>query len=588
MIIFYKKNNNEKLFKTLENILDLKNNQNYIPIYNAFFDLNYTNYNSINLDNCSNIININEKINYSKFLGEIKNNDKIVSKKIFCKFSPIIDPCKYVLGKFDVNMNLPNLNYYIDNSNISYSDTSYSDISYDYIVNDINNSSYCDAFFSFLSSKLLHNYNFLNAIDFYGSFIGMKQDFNFDISEELEYLDDCDFFKDNLNKKFKLANSEIEKQIINNTKKNKSKIKIDKSDNISLDFEEISINEENMDQNIHNNSTEILEISDEYNVKNFIDLSDNEENKLEKKSKKDNSSSLSSSNTSCSSRFSETDDDSDISDNEEDNNETSHSDNSSETSNSEIEEEICIIKEFPVQSILLECCDDTLDNYIKNNKIKDAEWESIVLQILFTLITYQKCYSFTHNDLHTNNIVYNKTDKVYLYYKYNNKHYKVPTFNKIYKIIDFGRAIFRFNNHTFFNNSYSKIGDAYSQYNCEPYFNELKPRVDPNYSFDLARLGCSLFDYFVDDLDEILKLKSKIKKIIISWVFDDNNKNILYKNDGSERYPDFKLYKMIARTVHKHTPSKVLDNVLFEKYTLNKKKINKSAHIFNIDELKNF
>ena len=44
-MIFYKKNNNEKLFKTLENILDLKNNQNYIPIYNAFFDLNYTNYN---------------------------------------------------------------------------------------------------------------------------------------------------------------------------------------------------------------------------------------------------------------------------------------------------------------------------------------------------------------------------------------------------------------------------------------------------------------------------------------------------------------------------------------------------------------
>ena len=52
-MIFYKKNNNEKLFKTLENILDLKNNQNYIPIYNAFFDLNYTNYNSINLLTCA-------------------------------------------------------------------------------------------------------------------------------------------------------------------------------------------------------------------------------------------------------------------------------------------------------------------------------------------------------------------------------------------------------------------------------------------------------------------------------------------------------------------------------------------------------
>ena len=36
-----------------------------------------------------------------------------------------------------------------------------------------------------------------------------------------------------------------------------------------------------------------------------------------------------------------------------------------------------------------------------------------------------------------------------------------------------------------------------------------KPRIDPNYSFDLCRLGCSLFDYFVDDLDNIKKLKSQ-------------------------------------------------------------------------------
>ena len=37
-------------------------------------------------------------------------------------------------------------------------------------------------------------------------------------------------------------------------------------------------------------------------------------------------------------------------------------------------------------------------------------------------------------------------------------------------------------------------------------------------------------------------------------VFDDNGKNILYKKNGEERYPNFKLYKMIARIVHNHTP----------------------------------
>ena len=72
---------------------------------------------------------------------------------------------------------------------------------------------------------------------------------------------------------------------------------------------------------------------------------------------------------------------------------------------------------------------------------------------------------------------------------------------------------------------------------------------------------------------------------MVSWIFDDKNKNILYKNDGSERYPDFKLYKMIARTVHNHTPQKVLKNELFDKYTISKKKINNPEAIFNIDEL---
>lgn len=42
---------------------------------------------------------------------------------------------------------------------------------------------------------------------------------------------------------------------------------------------------------------------------------------------------------------------------------------------------------------------------------------------------------------------------------------------------------------------------------------------------------------------------------------------------ATRRYPDFKLYKMIARTVHNHTPQKVIKNPLFEKYQIAKKKL---------------
>ena len=53
-----------------------------------------------------------------------------------------------------------------------------------------------------------------------------------------------------------------------------------------------------------------------------------------------------------------------------------------------------------------------------------------------TLITYQKVFSLTHNDLHTNNIMFNITDKEYIIYKYDAKYYKVPTYGRLFKIIE--------------------------------------------------------------------------------------------------------------------------------------------------------
>jgi hypothetical protein len=224
------------------------------------------------------------------------------------------------------------------------------------------------------------------------------------------------------------------------------------------------------------------------------------------------------------------------------------------------------IKAFPVQLIALERCNDTLDALIASDVLTDDELSAIVVQILMMLITYQKIFSFTHNDLHTNNIMYVETEKQYLYYKCNDKYYKVPTFGKIFKLIDFGRAIYKFRGHTVCSDSYHPEGDAATQYNCEPYFNDNKPRLEPNTSFDLCRLGCSLFDYFVDDLENVTKDKSDIINIIIRWCYDDKNRNVLYKTNGDERYPDFKLYKMIARTVNNHIPSTVLQNTHFNQF----------------------
>jgi len=88
-------------------------------------------------------------------------------------------------------------------------------------------------------------------------------------------------------------------------------------------------------------------------------------------------------------------------------------------------------------------------------------------------------------------------------------------------------------------------------------------------------------------LDEVEQMKkmSPTFSIINDWVKDDKGRNILYKQSGEERYPDFKLYKMIARTVHNHSPKDQFQRSQFEKFKIAKKKINKKAHIMNIDKL---
>ena len=81
-------------------------------------------------------------------------------------------------------------------------------------------------------------------------------------------------------------------------------------------------------------------------------------------------------------------------------------------------------------------------------------------------------------------------------------------------------------------------------------------------------------------------IKSDIINIIIKWCYDDKDRNVLYKNTGEERYPEFKLYKMIARTVHNHKPCVVLENKHFSQYIVSNKSIKKYKNkIIDIDKL---
>jgi len=566
--LFYKKNDNVELFKHLEKS-DFSNIQNYNPLYSNFFSLDEHNYNNINLNNRYSIKNIKKKSSNNEYLIESFDSKTNTTQYFssFFKFSPLLDPVKFMVGKYkhikkEKICSLPRIS-----SNTCCKK-----------VLDINNSAYVDSFFSYLSSKLLNNVGFIHGFNFFGSFLSIQNEFKLNIYDDLDYLYDSNFFHKNKNTLFKLDDIDEDRLIFSDTRNYRKKINLDtKTDIIKLDCD--TINNDIFEGMFQELTTKNLKLHDSSLTEQY---SINNKKSCEKSAKKTNST--------CSSRSSNTDNSNDDSNSSNDDSndiiESLTNSQISDYSTMDSDEVInATIFNFPIQIICLEKLDNTLDSLLEsNNELSDEEWKSCLFQIIMILITYQKIFDFTHNDLHTNNIMYVKTDKTFINYKFNNIYYKIPTFGKLYKIIDFGRAIYSFKGKTICSDSYHPKGDAATQYNFKPYFNDKKPRLEPNKSFDLCRLACSLFDYFIDDIKEEKFIKNPIANLIIEWTKDDKGRNILYKNNGEERYPEFKLYKMIVRTVHNHTPKKQLENILFKKFISSKKKIKKQK-VINIDKM---
>jgi hypothetical protein len=538
------------------NPFHLDNIQIYNPSYNLFFELTEDNYNNVSL---------NHKYSMLDLLNVIDQETREpVEKNIHIKYSPLLDPLKYMIGKYK--------NY----DNICVLPTIGGAGSHSKLL-DTNNASYVDNLFSFLSSKILHSHGFLHGVDYYGSFLGVQNKFKINVIDDLDYLSNSDYFKDNINKLFSLADIGMDEFSNFGSRNNKQKIII--SDKIDItDFETLDVIIDN-DQPLEVDSGIVYEKP----VKNTSESSSSSDSDTDSDSDSDQEVDNSESDSDTNSSNDDSENTSEINsednyigdgdnvdvDGDVDENWETESDESS--SNTE-DYRYVYINNFPVQLICLEKCHGTMDELFEKNKMDLKTSASALFQIVMILLAYQKVFHFTHNDLHTNNIMYIETQNEYLYYKYKNTIYKVPTYGKIFKLIDFGRSIYRFQNNLFCSDSFANGGDAATQYNCEPYMNENKPRIDPNYSFDLCRLGCSIYDFIIEhdknpgDFDEL-------QKTIYRWCTDDKGKNVLYMSNGEERYPNFKLYKMIARTVHKHTPENQLEYPFFKQFMVKSKNL---------------
>ena len=631
--IDYEKRKNTDLFTTFQSqeLTFLSEIQNYIPIYDRFFSLNETNYNSINLNHKWYITDIKEKIDDcdNLFRCNIKNAEnttaKTKKKDVFFKMAPLLDPFKFLIGKYDVTdptlIALPKQQQQKEQEQ-----------KINPKILEHNNSAYVDGFFSFLTSILIHKHGFVHGVDYYGSFLAIKNDFKLNIFDDLDYLCKSDFFNKNKNIAFKVDEYEhlLDKDRSENDDnsiggKLKSRIPLKIEDGVhSLSIKSIN---DDIYENLFEESGKSEDAEEHITLDDLSDIMD-----TVKCNTRSHARSLDSGST-CSSRTSHTSDSStpqnncsncdelgldeiiELSDDkkeetgegemgevevegsgieeggnkEDDTDWTDESSSNGSTNTSDYEEQRidATLPKFPVQVICMEYCENTFDSLIMEEDLSQEEWLSAFMQIIMILITYQKAFSFTHNDLHTNNVMYSSTDKKCVYYCYKNKYYKVPTFGRLYKIIDFGRGIYKFDGKLFCSDSFQMGEDASTQYNTEPYMNNKKPRLDPNYSFDLCRLACSIFDYMVDDLDEIADLDKcePATRLIVDWCLDDNGINVLYKTNGSERYPDFKLYKMIARCVHNHIPQAQLIRPEFDAFSISKSTVPKNEMVMNIDEM---
>ena len=488
----WNKKENNIFFNSLKEHIDISSLNRYLPMLSLYLYYHNTKNSTKVLDIKKNyyITKILESNNYKYYNSNqiakinLYNKKKNTNKDVDCfiKVIPILDVISYMKNNYSSNNH--NKNIFLP-SNYNYN--TYSKI------NSMHNSSYIDAFFSYIVGEINNNNLNPSFPKFYSHLNGIMNGFKYDITEDYFEIVNTKWFRKNIGNKFTI--------------------------------------------NVYTESD--LEKSDE-------EESDKEE------SDKEESDSL--------------------------------SDISSLSYNSEDESDdyIVNINNFPVQLLFIEKLEGTLTSLFPDIDINLLT--SCYFQINFALLYLQKKYKFTHNDLHISNIMYISTTKKFLYYKYNNLYFKVPTYGKIFKIIDFGRCIFTFKNKLFYNDVFSIYGDCEGQYNYPISNIDLflddkninSNNIKPNFSFDMCRLTTSV----LEEINENNIFKEKGDNIdnfmnLVNLILKDKDNNTIYTDELKN---SFNLYINIAKNSCNGIPYNIINHKVFKKYKIPKKKFPKKYY----------
>ena len=261
------------------------------------------------------------------------------------------------------------------------------------------------------------------------------------------------------------------------------------------------------------------------------------------------------------------------------------------------------IPDMPVILIYQEAQEGVLDDLLDDtdgagSQSWETRWIAWLFQVVAALSFLQNAICFTHNDLHSNNIVWRKTEKRFLYYKAkDNTVWRVPTFGKIFSIIDFGRSIFRLGKHLWVSDDHWPDQDAGEQYNFGPFFDHTRPKIPPNQSFDLCRLSVSLIDGLFDKPPpkkkgkvpimseegswKVYETNSPLYNLLWNWTVDKNGHTIYQDEHGNEKYEGFDLYIRIAHDVQNSVPKDQIHKPVFQQFKW-KQKVSQEETIYSI------
>jgi len=620
------------LFGSAEQHLRLSDAQLYAPHHERFFNLDNDNRNTVTIAPTHHVVRFVDEGSAQIDVSIEQDGSVIQTVPVHVKFCPLVDTLDYLVNANEAvhqSLLLPLATHPIAPE---LAETR---------ANNIHNRAFSDAFFVYLSSRLQHNYQITNALKYYGLFSGIRHDHKVNIGDDLDELWESESFMGGLDDRFTMDAEPMKDAFLAMHKR----LREEYGEGITASKPLLSIQPLSTHPNGVNSASSsdspapIFEIEDltadpnphpfitpppladelepyefptydavdELRTQTALESEEDEDGdsnrtsvtdpgelahqhrlRLRKKrdargGKKARSSSESSSDSDADdSQGSGAEGGSECSDTDYD----SESDAGSGTEDHPV---WCTIPKIACAAIVQERLECTLQDLLDDPEVDfgEAEWRSCLFQTIATLHAYNTAYDFVHNDLHTLNIMAIPTHVQHLVYRHRGKVYKVPTYGRIFKIIDFGRATYRFGGLTFLNDCFDPDNDAANQYNWDRLHDPSQPPCSPHPSFDLCRLACGLYDYFDaegdygDDPDETPG--SGMAAMIARWCEDDQGRNMLYKRTGEERYPGFKLYRMIARKVTRHVPAEVLEDPWFGNFRLHPKKAKKL--LGNVDTL---